>query len=122
MPMKSRILFISVVALTIAFSCDYKKGLLPRKAEPITADACDSIRYNNSVKAMIDNNCVGCHSGPFGSGGVDLSTYPNVLARVVDGRIKDRITNSNNPMPPFGLMPAAKVDSILCWISKGGPQ
>lgn len=120
--MKKRILYISIVALAVVFSCDYKKGLLPKKVTPIAASACDSIRYNNSMQAVFNNVCSNCHSGPFGAGGVDLSTYSNVLAKVVDGRIKDRITNTNNPMPPFGLLPQSKIDSILCWIDKGGPQ
>ncbi len=121
--MKNSVLYTFIfVVLAIVFSCDYKKGLLPQKAAALPANACDSIRYNNSMKNIFNNVCCNCHSGPFGSGGVDLSTYSNVLARVVDGRIKDRITNANNPMPPFGLLPASKVDSILCWINKGGPQ
>jgi mono/diheme cytochrome c family protein len=120
--MKKRILYIAIIVLTFAFSFDYKKGLLPKKAAAVSANACDSIRYTNSMKAIFDSQCGGCHSGPFGSGGVDLTTYSNVLAKVVDGRIADRINNTNNPMPPFGLMPASKVDSIMCWIDRGGPQ
>lgn len=119
--MKKRILYVSIVALAIAFACDYKKGLLPKKAEPIPVNACDSIKYTKGIKTIVDNACVSCHSGPFGSGGVDLTTYTNVKAKATDGRIKDRITNTNNPMPPFGLMSQSKVDSLLCWIDKGGP-
>jgi cytochrome c5 len=121
--MKNRILYISLLAVSVlVVSCSQDKGLSPKKTEPLAANACDSIRYSNSIAAVFNNVCCNCHSGPFGSGGVDLSTYPNVLARVLDGRIKDRITNTNNPMPPFGLLPQSKVDSILCWIDKGGPQ
>lgn len=120
--MKTRVFYVAIIALLVAFSCDYKKGLLPKKPEPIPTNACDSIRYNNGIKAIIDSKCLSCHSGPFGSGGVDFSTYSNVLAQVTNGRIKDRITNTNNPMPPSGLMTSAKVDSVLCWVDKGGPQ
>ncbi len=120
--MTKRFLHISIVLLAIAFSCDYKKGLLPRAAVPLAADACDSIKYNNSMKAIFDAECKSCHGGVFVSGGVDLSTYPNVLAKVVDGRIADRINNINNFMPPSGLMSQARRDSIMCWINKGGPQ
>jgi hypothetical protein len=121
--MKNRIFYsIILIVLAVVVSCDYKKGLLPKKSTPLSANACDSIRYTNALKSIFDNVCCNCHSGPFGSGGVDLSTYSGVLAHVVDGRIKDRITNANNPMPPFGLLPQSKVDSILCWIDKGGPQ
>jgi cytochrome c5 len=121
--MKIRISHVSVIAvLLIMISCDNKVGLLPKKSEPLPVNACDSIRYTNATKSIFDKVCTSCHSGPFGSGGVDLSTYSGVLAQVVNGRIKDRITNTSNPMPPSGLMPQPKVDSIMCWINKGGPQ
>lgn len=121
--MKGRIFNVLIaVVLLLIISCSQDKGLLPAQAKPLPANACDSIRYTNSMAAIFNNVCCNCHSGPFGSGGVDLTTYPNVLAKVIDGRIKDRITNVNNPMPPFGLLPQSKLDSILCWIDKGGPQ
>ncbi len=121
--MKNRIFYTSLfVILAVIVSCDNKVGLVPKKAEPLPAGACDSIRYTNATKAIFDNECVSCHSGPFGSGGVDLTTYSSVLSQVTNGRIKDRITNINNPMPPFGLLPQSKIDSILCWMDKGGPQ
>lgn len=119
--MKKTPFIVAFIALTVIVSCDYKKGLLAPATEPVSAEACDSIRYTNGVKAIIDKNCVSCHSGPFANGGVDLTTYTNVQARALDGRIKDRITNTNNPMPPSGFMPKAKVDSVLCWVDKGGP-
>ena len=121
--MKNRIFYTSIfVIFAVMISCDNKIGLLPKKSAPLPANACDSIRYTNATKPIFDKVCGNCHSGPFGSGGVDLTTYSGVLAQVVNGRIKDRITNNNNPMPPFGLLPQSKVDSILCWIDKGGPQ
>jgi cytochrome c5 len=110
------------IIFVVAVSCDNKKGMIEPTKEPLSANACDSIRYSNGVKAVIDNNCVMCHGGVFASGGVDLTTYANVKAKALDGRLKDRITNSNNPMPPSGLMKQAKIDSIICWIDKGAPQ
>ena len=120
--MKKAICIVTLGVIAIIASCDYKKGALPPKEVPLAANACDSIRYTNGVKSIIDNACISCHSGPFGSGGVDLTTYANAKIKALDGRIKDRITNANNPMPPFGLMSQVKVDSIKCWIDKGAPQ
>jgi hypothetical protein len=120
---KSLIVFV-LGALAIAVSCDNKKGLLPPKPLPINSDACDSIRYTNAIKAIIDKECgsgAGCHAGPFPNAGVDLTTYSNVKAKADDGRIKARITDLNNPMPPSGKMPQARIDSVLCWIDRGAP-
>ncbi|MBP7807770.1 MAG: hypothetical protein KA163_00620 [Bacteroidia bacterium] len=121
MKMGKSVYIVTFILLGVLLSCENKKGLLPAKSAPLPVNACDSIKYMNGVKAIIDNACISCHSGPFGSGGVDLTTYTNVKARATDGRLRDRITNSSNPMPPFGLMSSSKVDSVLCWIDKGGP-
>lgn len=119
--MKKTAFIVAFIATIFIISCDNKKGLLEPTTAPISASACDSIRYTNGIKSIIDKNCTQCHSGPFANGGVDLTTYSNVQARALDGRIRDRITNVNNPMPPSGFMPKARVDSVLCWIDKGGP-
>lgn len=115
---KSLILLVFAV-LFVAISCDNKKGLMPAKSVPINRDACDSIKYTNAVKSILDKECISCHSGPFPNGGLDLSTYTGAQSGTVN--IKARITNPNNPMPPSGLMPQAKIDSVLCWIDKGAP-
>lgn len=121
--MKKSIFYTSLfVIFAVMISCDNKVGLIPKKSEPLPANACDSIRYTNVTKAIFDKECGSCHSGPGPSGGVDLTSYSAVLSQVVNGRIKDRITNTNNPMPPFGLMSQSRIDSILCWVDKGGPQ
>jgi hypothetical protein len=119
--MRTSLVILVFAVLTFAVSCDNKKGLMPPKPVPLNPDACDSIKYTNSIKAIIDKECVSCHGGPFPNGGVDLSTYSNVQAKANDGRIKARITNVNNPMPPSGLMPQGRVDSILCWVDRGAP-
>jgi len=117
--MRNKSIILVLAALVIAISCDNKKGLLPAKTVPIAANVCDSIRYSNAAKSIFDNNCIQCHSSPFANGGADLSTYAGASGKA--DRIKDRITNTNNPMPPSGLMPQPRVDSIMCWINKGAP-
>lgn len=116
--MKKTPLIAAFIALTVIVSCDNKKGMLAPTVTPISAEACDSIRYTNGVKVILDKNC-SCHSGPFANAGVDLSTYAGASGFSLD--VKKRITNANNPMPPSGLMSQAKVDSILCWVNKGAP-
>lgn len=119
--MKKAAAFLTFIILLIAVSCENKKGLLPPQPVPLAPNACDSIRYMNAAKPIIDKYCVSCHSGPFPNGGIDFSAYVNAKAKALDGRLKDRMTNTNNPMPPFGLMPQAQIDSLMCWIEKGAP-
>lgn len=47
--------------------------------------------YTKDTKAIFDNNCIGCHSGSFPSGGLKLDNYDdcknnidNILSRVDD--------------------------------------
>ena len=120
--MNKALYILPFLILMAVISCDNKKGLIEPKTAPLPANACDSIRYTNAAKFILDKNCGSCHSGPFPNGGFDLTTYNTAKVPATTGRISDRITNANNPMPPFGLMPQDKVDSLMCWINKGAPQ
>ena len=120
--MNKALYILPFLILMAVISCDNKKGLIQPKAVPIPVNACDSIRYTNAAKLILNKNCGSCHSGPFPNGGYDLTTYATAKVPALNGRIADRITNTGNPMPPFGLMPQDKIDSLMCWINKGAPQ
>ena len=49
--MKKTPIIVAFIALTVIVSCDYKKGMLEPTVAPISAEASDSIRYTNGVKA-----------------------------------------------------------------------
>lgn len=118
--MKKLILF-ALIVLTV-LSCEYKKGLLPTP-EPFVAGVCDSIKYTNGIKAIIDNNCVSCHSGSIPSANLDLTTYANVKAIALNGSLKKRAIDADPlPMPQAGLLPQSQLDSVQCWITNGALQ
>jgi hypothetical protein len=81
-------------------------------------DPCDQITYVNDIQLIIANNCVSCHSNPFPSGGLDLSSYSALLA-ADPVRLQARITDPNNPMPPNGLMAQSDIDKVICWLGNG---
>lgn len=82
-------------------------------------DIVETIKYNPDVQAVINSNCLTCHSGPAPNAGLDLSTYTNVRAGVELGNVVARINNALNPMPPSGLMPAESRQIIDKWIEDG---
>jgi hypothetical protein len=116
---------VLVILAAFLYSCSNDKGLLPPKATPISTDACDSIRYSNGIKAILDNNCAtsGCHDAGTLQNGFDFSIYTTAQAKALDGRIKARVIDAVFPqtMPPSGKLPQAQLDSIQCWINKGAP-
>ncbi len=109
--------------MLIIFSCDNKIGLLPKQIIAVSTNVCDSVRYSVEIKPIFDANCAfpGCHAGSVPAGGVDLTTYANAKAKVIDGRIKARAIDGQypGPMPASGFLPQAQLDLIVCWINNG---
>jgi hypothetical protein len=119
--MQSKIFIAGLVISLIGISCDNKKGMLPPVAATPTGSACDSITYAKGIKTLLDDNCKGCHQPPFANAGHDFSTYSTASNPFTLGEVKKVINNPNNPMPPSGLLPQSKIDSILCWIDRNAP-
>ena|ERR1700694_1162877 len=72
-----------------------------------------------AVKAMMANNCVGCHNASQAEGGMNWTVDCNIVAN--KDRIRARAVDANpSPMPPTGLLPAADRQKILDWINGGG--
>lgn len=120
--MRNTFFITGVIVCMIMVSCDNKKGLLLPKSAPISAGACDSIKYSNGIKAILDANCAtsGCHDNITMQNGFDFSLYSTAQAQAA--RIKARAIDDNvTPMPPTGKLSQSKLDSIQCWIDKGAP-
>jgi hypothetical protein len=118
-------LSIVIVCVAVIYSCVNDKGKLPPKPAAIAASACDSIRYSNGIKTIIDANCAtsGCHDNATKQNGFDFSIYSTVQGQATNGRIMARAIEGNpTPMPPSGKLPQSQLDSLKCWIEKGAPQ
>lgn len=84
--------------------------------------SCDTslFLFTADIKPIIQNNCVGCHSGAEPSGGYDFSAYAGVKQAVVD----DRLLGAIEHLPDFSPMPSQKLDDcsrakIRKWIQEG---
>lgn len=116
--------FYSILCLTagviIITSCTKDVGTNP---DLITKNSnpCDSITYTTSVKPIIDNQCINCHSA--GGQSPDLSTYSLLKVQVDGGRIKARVIDQNpSSMPPAGNLSSEELNSIKCWLNAGAPN
>ncbi len=88
---------------------------------------CDSnsYTYSGAIKILISNKCQGCHSGSAAQGGIDLSTYNGIKAKVTDGRLWGSI----NHQPGFSAMPRngsklsdCEITQFKKWIVAGSPN
>ena len=84
-----------------------------------------NITYSLSVKSIITNKCQGCHSGAATAGGIDLSSYNGVKAKVNDGKLWGAV----NQLPGFSAMPKNGNKLSICelakiqkWIAQGAPN
>jgi len=88
------------------------------------ASACDtsSFSYSLAIKPLISNKCQGCHGSASASGGIDLSTYAGVKARVTDGRLWGAINHQPGftPMPRNGnKLSDCEITQVRKWIESG---
>lgn len=67
---------------------------------------------------VIEPSCVGCHSAPANRGGVNLESYQNVFANIVEveSTIRDGSMPRRNKLTPL------QKELILDWISLGSPE
>lgn len=83
------------------------------------------ITYNGHIKAIIDNNCIMCHSAGGASSFRPLTNYTQVREAVLTTNLLDRIQRQNGEegqMPQTGRMPQDKINLILQWNAEGLPE
>jgi mono/diheme cytochrome c family protein len=88
---------------------------------------CDSTNfsYSGAIKILVSNKCQGCHSGTTASGGIDLSNYNGLKAKVIDGRLWGTINHQAgfSPMPKNGTkLSDCEITQIRKWIEAGSPN
>lgn len=107
-----------IVLLTISCSSSSDDDLSP-DPDP-DPDPDEEITYVDDVQPIIQSNCLSCHSNPpQNDAPMHLTTYNAVKQAVEDRGLLNRINNSDNPMPPTGLMSQANRDIIEKWEEDG---
>ena len=87
-------------------------------------DGLDEVTYTNTVKTIIDNNCIYCHGAtPTNGAPMSLTTYQNVKDAVQNRGLLDRISRAQGAsgmMPSGGTrLPQAVIDQVFAWSSQG---
>lgn len=110
-------IFIPLAALAL-YSCDSHTYEQIEDAPVVVGN----VTYNANVKAIIDNNCISCHSAGGAASFRDLTTYALVVDAVQNTNLLERIQLQNgepSQMPATGRMPQGNIDLILQWNADG---
>lgn len=93
---------------------------------------CDTVNvsFAATVKPIIDDNCVTCHSGQAPSGNVRLESYADIAAAgAIEpgsyGSLYGTINHAggNSPMPKGGgKLPECSIAQVKAWIDAGMPN
>ena len=105
----------------------YKWIMQGAKNNSCQASACDSanITFSGTIRSIMNNKCVGCHSGSSPQGNINYSTYAGVKAKVDDGRLWGAINHlpGYSPMPKGGSkLSDCEIKQFQKWISAGAPN
>lgn len=119
--MKSKIVpFACMVFLFLGCTNDSESDLVDNTVPSTTT-------YTNSIKSIMDNNCISCHGNtPSGGAPMALTTYQNVKDAVVNKGLIDRISRAQGAsgMMPLGgtRLSQSSIDQIVDWKNNGFPQ
>lgn len=86
-----------------------------------------TITYANTIKPVIDNNCIICHSNPPQNGApMSLNSYNLVVDAVLNRGLIDRISKPQGDpgLMPFGgtRLPQNTIDKFIEWTENNFPE
>lgn len=86
-----------------------------------------TITYTNSIKSIMDTNCISCHGNtPSNGAPMSLTTYQNVKDAVLSRGLIDRISRAQGAagMMPLGgtRLTQSKIDEVIAWKNNGFAQ
>lgn len=94
-------------------------------SEEVTEDPTESgITYEGTIKAIVDSNCISCHSSPPRNGApFALVNFSQVSGRA-NGVLNAISRQSGAPgaMPPAGRLPQNSINQFQEWIDNGTPE
>ena len=94
-------------------------------------NTCDTTKftYNDPIKTLLTNNCLGCHGTKPGSGNVYLGDYASAQSYINANKANFLKVINHDPtlpfskrMPPSGKMVDCQIGQFTRWVNKGFPQ
>lgn len=86
---------------------------------------CDvnGVGFGAFIQPLIQTKCQGCHSGSNPQGNLKLTSYLEIQAIALNGKLYSTLTRSSNWMPKGGAkLDDCSLQKIQYWINLGAPQ
>jgi mono/diheme cytochrome c family protein len=88
---------------------------------------CDTtdVSFSNHIWPLVENNCLGCHSGGTPGGGIYLNNYAGIVAVAESGQLWGAINHQQgfSPMPKnANKLSDCKIKQVQIWIEDGTPD
>jgi hypothetical protein len=93
------------------------EGALDRDCNTGACDTTD-VTFSGTVWPIIQNNCMGCHSGGNPSGGFTLTNFTDVSVIASNNKLIQAI-NGNPQMPPTLPLTPCQIRQIEIWVENG---
>lgn len=92
-----------------------------------TGGGCDTtnVTFTAVVRPILQNNCVGCHSGPTPPANLKLDNYDGVRAVAINGKLYGVISHTPGyPKMPYNgnKLDDCRIARIKAWIDAGAPN
>lgn len=124
-----KIIFVFLISILIFSNCykDKFSEIYPGAGLFTPCDTTSHPSYSQHIAPLLENYCIGCHSGPTTSGTADFSTYAGVLPWTADGASSKIVGCSwhlvgYNPMPPSFQLDSCQMRQIYLWVIDGAPN
>lgn len=121
----TKILLINCcIALISSCTYDSEDDLVATEGDGGENPSTTLVTYENTIKAIVDSNCITCHSSPPRNGApFALVNFSQVSARanLIQNAIS-RQSGAAGAMPPAGRLPQTTIDAFEEWIENGTPE
>lgn len=115
--------FFSLIALTLFLNSCSSGSDSDNDPNPDPDPDPVTITYNNTIKAIITNNCISCHgSTPTNGATISLDTYTRVKTATQNNLIEriSRAQGTDGMMPKDGTrLSQATIDKFTTWKNNG---
>ncbi len=114
-----RLLVFSLLLCFTTLGCYYdsEEDLYPN----VTCDT-TNVKYSVDVKAIINNNCIGCHSAAANQGGIQLENHADVLKYATNGKLIGSIKHTSSYVAmPIGAskLSDCNIAKMEAWVNAG---
>ncbi|MBB6610800.1 cytochrome c [Pontibacter sp. Tf4] len=121
LPMAARLLTLMALPFTLQ-SCYYDvEEELYQNVPCVTGN----VTFSQHIQPIFQRNCVVCHTGAAGNGGVDLASYAGASVVAKNGRLVGAVSHVSGftPMPQgASKLPECTINQIKAWVEAGAPN